>query len=330
MREISTEEDTWLKSICKKAAALLLAAALCAALLSGCAAWTPEADDGRLRIVTTIFPPCDFAANIVAQLAVVDQLLPPGAESHSYEPTPRDILAIQDCDLFIYTGGENDVWVEDILGSMGEDAPETLTLMACVDLLDEEAPEGAADRGHAHEPGEHEVDEHVWTSPKNAVKIVSALCERLCALDPDNASPYRANTEIYLDKLYELDAQLVDIVANAARTEIVVGDRFPFRYLAEDYGLTAYAAFPACGHETEPSAATIAFLCDKIEEDGLPVVFYIEFSNHLVADAVAETTGARTLLLHSCHNISRAERDAGADYISLMRQNAENLKEALS
>lgn len=317
-----------MKSICKNAAALLLLAVLCLGPLVGCAGELPANNDGRLRIVTTIFPPCDFAENIVAQLAEVTQLLPPGAESHSYEPTPQDILAIQNCDLFVYVGGENDTWVEEILDSMGENAPETLTLLECVDVLEEETPEGA--QAHEHEGAEHEVDEHVWTSPKNAAKIVSALCERLCGLDPDNASPYRANTDVYLEKLYELDALLVDIVANAARTEIVVGDRFPFRYLAEDYGLTAYAAFPACGHETEPSAATIAFLCDKIEKDGVPVVFYIEFSNHLVADAVAEATGAETLLLHSCHNVSQAERDAGADYLSLMRQNAENLKEALS
>ncbi len=315
-----------MKSICKRSVALCAIAALLTLLFFGCAHAVPEQEDGRLRIVTTIFPPYDFAQHLVAQLAAVTQLLPPGAESHGYEPSPQDILTIQRCDLLIYTGGENDFWIEEILASMGEDAPETLTLTECVDLLEEQAAAGGEESAHHA----HELDEHVWTSPKNAARIVEAICARLCTLDPANASPYRANAEVYLEKLYELDAVFVDLVDNAARTEFVVGDRFPFRYLAEAYGLTAYAAFPACGGETEPSAAGIAQLCDKIEAEKIPVVFYIEASNHLVADAIAEATGAKTLRLHSCHNLTKEERERGEDYLSLMWQNAENLKEALS
>lgn len=290
---------------------------------------------GELSVIATIFPPYDFTRNIAGDSAVVKQLLPAGAESHTYEPSPRDIIAIQNCDLFIYVGGESDVWIEDILEAMGEDAPETLSLLSCVQTVEEEIKEGMQAEEHGHDEQDRaevhaaEPDEHVWTSPKNAVLITEKIAERLAELDEKNAGEYNKNAIAYIEELRALDADFKELTDNAVRKTIVVGDRFPFIYMARDYGLDYFAAFPGCSSEGEAGASTVRFLTDKVESEKLPVVLYIEFSTHKVADAIASETGAKTLLLHSCHNVSSEEQKAGATYLSLMRQNLETLKTAL-
>ena len=173
------------------------------------------------------------------------------------------------------------------------------------------------------------MDEHVWTSPKNAIAIARAIADRLAALDPVNARAYCANAEAYTAALMSLDAQFTEFFGTVSNKTLIVGDRFPLRYFADAYGLTYYAAFPGCSTETEPSAATIAFLMDKVTTEKVSTVFYIEFSNHLVADGIAEHTGAKTALIHSCHNVSRAELESGATYLSLMNANLETLKGAM-
>lgn len=286
-------------------------------------------DEDKLSVVCTIFPQYDFAEIIGGQYVEVSQLLPSGAESHSYEPTPKDIVEIQQAELFIYVGGENDHWAEDILSSMGEDAPRTLTLMSCVSALEEVVVEGMQlEHEHEHED-EAEYDEHVWTDPNNAILIVRAIQRELSALDEAHSEEFERNAAAYVQKLVRLNEEFKDMVQNAARNIIIVGDRFPFRYLAQAYGLEYYAAFLGCSSDVELSARTIAFLTDKVKEQNIPVVFYIEFSDRKVADAIVETSGAKTLLLHSCHNISREERQNGVSYLSLMEQNLENLREAL-
>lgn len=302
-------------------------------LLLSASACSKTEQDGGLSVVCTIFPPYDFAKNVGGGHINLSQLLPAGAESHSYEPTPMDITTIAACDLFIYVGGENDFWVEDILSSFGEDAPKTLTLLSCVEVKEELVTEGMETEEHEHEEHEHgeevEYDDHVWTDPANAVKIVRRIQEELPELDPDNAGDYLASAAAYIEKLNQLDSDYKQLMTEAVRTTIVVGDRFPFRYMADAYGIEYFAAFPGCSSETEPSARTLAFLIDKVREESLPVVFYIEFSNHLVADEIAAETGAKTLLLHSCHNLSAAEQAEGKDYLSLMESNLEALREAL-
>lgn len=311
---------------------LLLSVLLCAVLF-GCGNSGTERD-GRLQIVTTSFPPYDFARQVGGENVQVTMLLPPGAESHSYEPTPQDILKIKNCDVFIYTGGESDSWIDEILESIGSDKTEVLSMMDYVEPLKEETVEGMEgthEEGEDHSlHGKEEYDEHVWTSPRNAIRIVQAVCEALTELDADNAKSYDENTDAYIQKLNELDQTYRDIAEGGARKCIVFGERFPFRYLADAYGLTYYAAFPGCSEETEPSAATIAFLIRKIQEEQIPVVFYIEFSNQKVADTICSATGAQKLLLHSCHNITAEEFASGITYLDLMRQNAENLKTALT
>jgi len=308
-----------------------------------------ETGKGRLRVITTIFPQYDFSREIGADKLNLSMLLPPGSESHSFEPSPQDIIDIGECDVFIYVGGESESWVDTILESVDTSHMTILSLMDMVDTVEEEIVEGMEhehDEDHAHEQDhthtedeehareedeqeEAEYDEHVWTSPVNAMKITQQITKAFAERDPQNADFYEENAENYIKELENLDAQFREIVDGASRKTLVFGDRFPFRYFADEYGLTYYAAFPGCSTETEPSAQTVAFLIDMIKEQDIPAVFHIEFSNERMADTISESTGCEKLLLHSCHNVSRDDINGGVNYLDLMRQNAINLKEAL-
>ena len=306
--------------------------ALCALLLlTACGPELPPEDSDRLQIVAAVFPAYDFARAAAGELADVTLLLPPGAESHSYEPTPADILRVQRCDLFIYLGGESDAWVDAILSAI-EPEGEVLRMVDCVDLLEEETAEGMQG-GHDHgEDHDHlgevlSMDEHVWTAPRNAAAVTRIIGERLAALDPVHAGEYIGGAGDYARELEELDRDFAAFFAGLPDRTIVFGDRFPLLYFARAYDLDYYAAFPGCGTQTEPSAATVAFLTEKVREEGLSTVWYIEFSNHLVADGIAEAAGVGTARFHTCHNVSRAELEAGETYLSLMRANLEALRE---
>lgn len=328
----------------KKHISVILTAVLAAVCLSACgqSGKTEDAGASELSVVATIFPPYDFTRQIAGDDADVIMLLSPGAESHSYEPTPQDIRTIQSCDLFIYTGGESDVWVEDILSSMGDQMPETLRLVDCVPTVTEEIVEGM-EHGHEehedhgdhedleeHEDHEEETDEHVWTTPQNAIKIVENITSRLCEMDPDNAGSYEKNSAGYIEQLEMLDASFREVVGQAERRTILFGDRFPFRYFADEYGLDYYAAFPGCSDETEASAATVAFLINKVNEEQIPVIFTIERSNGKLADSICEATGAEKRILYSCHNVTGNQLDSGATYLSMMMENVESLRAALN
>ncbi|MDR2798232.1 MAG: zinc ABC transporter substrate-binding protein [Treponema sp.] len=469
-------------------------------------------EEGKLQVVTTIFPPYDFVREIAGDKVSLTMLLPPGAESHSFEPTPRDIITVQNCDVFIYGGGESDTWVDGILESMDTSRMSIISLMECVDVVEEEIVEGMQeeeeeghDHGHGGEdfedaevkdrslaewagewqstyplllnrtldpvlkhkaaedekqtvedfrryydaayktdaekviidresityytkgvsnrvrytykgfkillnrsgakrvrylfeaegnpgsapryvqfsdhlikPGEgieyfhlyqgnvsnealfeewdhwptyylaaftgeeivqeltghdHEAeaeyDEHVWTAPRNVKLIVQKISEVLKQRDGANRAVYESTTRAYLAKLTELDHAFQQVIDGAKRKTLIFGDRFPFRYFADAYGLQYFAAFPGCSTETEASAATIAFLINKIRAERLPVVFHIELSNEKIADILCEETGAKKLLLHAVHNVSKRDFDNGASYYGLMTQNIRNLQEAL-
>jgi len=310
----------------KITAVMAVALSVC---LFGCASPSIQTKSDRLQVISTIFPSYDFARQVCGDAADVTMLLPPGAESHTYEPTAQDIIRIQDCDLFIYTGGESDTWVDDILSSMDKPV-KTVRMMDCVDAVEEEITEGMqAEANEAGEPEEPEYDEHVWTSPKNAVLIVQGIRDALCEVSPANADPFKNNADRYVSELDQLDADFTSFFAGVKNKTMLFGDRFPLRYFADAYGLKYYAAFPGCSTDTEPSAATVAFLTDKAKEENLSTIFYIEFSNHLIADSIAEAAGARTALFHACHNVSKEDMEAGATYLSLMRQNLETLKGAM-
>ena len=277
----------------------------------------------RLQVVTTDFPCYDFARQVTNGLCEVSMLLKPGAEAHAYEPTPADIIAIRDADLFIYIGGESDVWVEEILsGFDGDEGPVCLKLIDCVDdLLAEENEEGAEEIGY---------DEHIWTSPGNAIRMVSAVGESLAALDSDHEPQYRAAADRYIAEIGEIDAFVKETVESAARREIIFADRFPFAYFTAAYGLKAYAALPSCSGETEASAQTIMDLIRRVREDGIPAVFTIEMSTQAIARTISEETGAEILTMQSMQTITQDDFDAGKTYVSMMRENAEALEKGLN
>jgi len=309
---------------------LLLA---CIILLTDCTKTKNKAEDGKLAIIATIFPPYDFIREIAGDNVNVRMLLSPGSESHSFEPTPKDVAEIQNCDVFIYAGGESDAWVNKILSSLDTSKMTIITLVTCVKAVKEEIVEGMqddAEEEHNHGKDKNpEYDEHVWTSPKNAKLIVQKISDTLCKNDSANAGLYKKNTAAYLAKLDELDSKFQDTVNKAVRKTIVFGDRFPFRYFADAYKLRYFAAFPGCSTETEASAATVKFLIDKIKAEKIPVIFHAELSNQKMANAISEATGAKVRLLHAAHNISKDDFKKGLSYLDIMNRNVSALKEAL-
>lgn len=333
MREKRIEDKARARLFCARLMAVILAAGIAAAAVTGCGVKQEEPDDGKLKIVTTIFPQYDFVRAITGGTGAVNvrMLLSPGEEVHSYEPTPLDIKEIQNCDLFIYVGAENDVWVDRILENMGDKRPETLRLVDLTETVAEESVEGMMEeKGHDHEESrEEEADEHVWTSPAKAAEITEAIAQKMAELDPANADDYLANAQDYEAKILDLDAQFRQIAENAERKILVFGDRFPIRYFAEGYGLDYFAAFSGCSSESEPSASTLAFLIDKVREEEIPVVFSIEFSNGNIARAICESTGAVQRTYNSCHNVTKEQMENGATYVSLMSENLETIREAL-
>ncbi len=326
--------------------------------LAGCSlfARTPAAGipEDKISIVATIFPQYDFARAIVGDKADLAMLVSPGAEIHSYDPSPADIIKIKDSDVFIYVGGESEVWVDTILSSMDTSGMKLVRLMDSITPVEEEIVEGMQEDEHEHgsegkeehegeghedeekheDEKDHEedpeYDEHIWTSPKNAVLMINAIAEAICGADPDNAAAYRQNAAVYVEDIEKLDKEIREIVDAAGKKLVVFGDRFPFRYFTDEFGLEYRAAFNGCSTESEASAATIAHLIKTVKENGLSHVFYIELSNQNIARSISEQTGAETLLLHSCQTVSRDEFEAGATYLSIMEQNAQNLRKGLN
>lgn len=316
----------------KKFFSLLLSVMLLAALLSSCSD-TQKQNDGKLNVVSTVFPSYDFSRQIGEDKINLTLLIPPGGESHTYEPTPSDIIKIKNADVFLYTGGENDTWVKNVLDDVGSEHTAVVAMMDCVETVEEEHVEGMQVYEHEHEHGEdeeHEKDEHVWTSPINAIKISRVIAETFAEKDKENAEFYKNNFLEYEKELKQLDSDIRNVVDNAQRHTLIFGDRFPLRYFADEYGLEYFAAFPGCSAESEPSAKTVSFLIDKVRQEKIGVVFYLEFSNGKCAQTIAEESGAKTLLFHSCHNVTQDEMKRGETYISLMRKNLENLKIALN
>lgn len=300
----------------------LIAALLCLCLmLCGCTA-QPEKphDETKLQIVCTSFPAYDFAREIAGDRAELTLLIKPGSEVHSYEPTPKDMIRIQESDLFICNGGESEQWAKTLI------TPElnTIYMMDCVDTVEE-----SADGIYNAEDGEPELDEHVWTSPLNAIKISEEICNALCKLDTDNAEAYKTNFAAYKAQLMALDREFRQVIKNSGKHTLVFADRFPMRYFALEYGLDCYAAFPGCSSETEPSAKTVAYLIDRVREDKIPAVLYMEFSNQKMADVICEDTGCKKLPFYSAHSVSAEQFEQGVSYLDLMRINLNSLKEAL-
>jgi len=288
-------------------------------------AFLPAVAEGRLKVVAANFPCFDFARQVAGERGEVSLLIKPGVEVHGYEPTPADIVAIGQADLFVYIGGEGDAWADNILsGFDGADAPVALRMMDAVTPLEEEG-------GEAHDAHDApEYDEHIWTSPKNAMAMMRALADALCGLDAGNADAYRAAAEDYIAQIAELDAAFREVVANGKRRELVFADRFPFLYFTREYGLDYLAAFPSCTADSEPTPRILMELIRRVAEDRIPAVYAIEMSTQAVARTVAEETGAEILTLHSMQTVTQDEFDAGETYVSLMTRNLEAVRKGLN
>lgn len=315
----------------------IFAAVVCMAALGACAKKTStgntsESKNGKINVIASIYPEYDFLRQIGGDYINLSMLLTPGAESHSFEPTPKDMKEVINSDMFVYVGGDSDSWVESILDSVDKNKTKVVTLMDCVTTVEEEIVDGMTPEEEEEESKEEEpeYDEHVWTSPKNAILICRKLCSTLCKIDKEHEKQYKKNTDEYISQLEKLDGELKAVVDNGKRKEIIVADRFPFRYFADEFGLEYYAAFPGCSTDTEANASTIAFLQDKVKKDNIPVVFHIELSNEKICDAICEQTGAKSELLNAVHNVTKKDFEAGCTYIDLMEHNVEALKEALN
>ncbi len=268
----------------------------------------------RFSIVATSFPAYDFARAVAGDAANVKMLIPPGVEIHDFEPTPQDIIDIEESDLFIYNGGESDEWVEGVVKNTK--TGETFKMMDHADLLLEDGEDD-------------EYDEHVWTSLKNAIKIINAIKDKLIDLYPENQKVFEENAKDYTDKLSALDSEYAEIVQNSNNDTLVFGDRFPLLYFVNDYGLDYLAAFPGCSEETEPSSETVATLIKKIKNDNIPVVFKLKMSGGSIAETIARETGAKILEFDAAHTISPDDFANNRTYLDIMKKNLEPLKEAL-
>ena len=333
---------------------LALAVMFLFCLLSGCgrAESGEEPGDGeggrKLKVAATLFPYYDFVRQVAGDQVELSLVIPAGMDSHSFEPTPKDIRIMQEADVIIANGGAMEHWVDQVVDSFDREDQTVVIMMDHVDAVEEEIVEGMehSDEGHGHvhvhEDGEEdghleedesqyeiEYDEHIWTSPVNAMRMVDVIAETLTERDPDHGAMYQAGAAAYLEELERLDKEFREVRDSAVHDMIVMGDKFPLRYFADTYGLRYRAAFSGCSSDTEPSARTIAYLIDKVKEEGLPVIYYLELSSHRVAEIISEETGAKPLLFHSCHNVTRKQFDEGVTYLQLMRQNVENLRYGL-
>lgn len=313
------------KTIIKTSLAVLLFCAVCVVVFLLA---KPQTQTDQLKIVSTIFPGYDFARAIAGDNADITMLIYPGSEIHSFEPSPQDIINIQNSDVFIYVGGESEAWVEKIIANLDTNRTKIVRMMDAVDLVKEELVEGMEPE-HEDED-EVEYDEHVWTSPLNAIKIVESIRDALVNADPQNANFYQTAAADYTKQLTQLDSDIRATLSDTTHHTLIFGDRFPLRYFVEEYDLQYYAAFPGCSDQTEASTATLAFLINKIKSENIKYIFTIELSNQAVARTIATETGAEILEFHSLHNISKSDFDSGKTYLQIMHQNLTNLKRALN
>ncbi len=320
----------------KKILALLLALWIPAAVLSGCAPQDDSAASNKLNIVTTIFPAYDWVREILGDetdRAEITTLLDSGVDLHSYQPTVDDIVKISECDLFLYVGGESDGWVDDALKNAPNKDRKVIRLL---DVLGdsakaEETVAGMQEEEHDHEE-EAEYDEHIWLSLKNAQMLVAAISKALQESDPARKDTYAANAAAYVEKLSALDGEYRAAVDSGKYKTLLFGDRFPFRYLADDYGLDYYAAFPGCSAETEASFETVSFLAGKMDALGLPCVLTIEGTQHKIAETVVQNTAQKNqqiLTMDSMQAVTANDAASGVSYLSIMEKNLSVLKKAL-
>ncbi len=295
---------------------LLLAILLSFSTLYSCTEKEQQKDG--IKIVATLFPQYDIARNIAGDKAEIELLLPPGADSHSFDPSMQDIMRMSNADLFIYTGSQMELWSE----PFAKNVPDTCTVVDVSQNIGLCGVDG-------HDSHEHiNVDPHIWTSPVNVMEMAHTVYYALCKVDPDNTDYYKTNTEKYIKKLEELDRE-IRAVANDNSKKLYFGGEFAFLYFVNEYGFSYSSLYDSCSSHSEPSAKKIAEMINEMKENDASVIFYPELSSAKAAKSVSQETGAKLLLLHSCHNLTEEEIASGEDYISLMYKNLSNIKEAL-
>ena len=322
--------------------------------------------DHKISVVATVFPYYDFARAIGGDYLDVTLLLPPGRDSHSFEPTAQDLLTLQSADVFLYNGGEMETWVEEVLDAVPRDKGITFQGIETVNLLEEAHTKSMKTIGHSHdhdhddhdhddaeeethddhdhddaeeethddhdhdESDHHdEYDEHIWTSLENAQILVSAIEEVLCEADPAHATAFHENAADYREQIAQVQSEIQEIVDSARVKKILFADRFPFLYFTEEFGLDYDAAFAGCAGDTEPSARVIASLIEEVQKEDIKAIYHVEMGNTKTAEMIQEITGVEILELHSCHTVTSEQLKEGVTYVDLMRQNAENLKKGL-
>lgn len=300
----------------------------------------------KYSVVSTSFPGYDFARAVTKNTNISTKMLvKPGAETHTYEPTPQDIIDIKNADMFIYVGGDSDTWVKKILKDVDTKKTHVVKLVDLVSTVEEEIVEGMEDEDehdhehdhdhshshehdhdhdHKHDHDEEEegpeIDEHVWTSPKKAMEIVKKIAEVASEIDVAEKNKIDDNAEKYVAEIAQVDKDLHQAI-DGKISEIVVADRFPFRYFADEFGLKYAAAFSGCSEQTEASAKTISFLINKVKQDKVKKIYKIELSNGKIAETVSKDTGAEVLELHSAHNVTADDFSKGVTYVDLMKRN---------
>ena len=282
----------------------------------------------KYLVVSTSFPGYDFARAVTKNTNISTKMLvKPGAETHTYEPTPQDIIDIKNADMFIYVGGDSDTWVEKILKDVDTKKTHVVKLVDLVSTVNEEIVEGMEDEDehdHEHDHDEEEegpeIDEHVWTSPKKAMEIVKKIAKEASEIDAAEKNKIDDNAEKYVAEIAQVDKDLHQAI-DGKISEIVVADRFPFRYFADEFGLKYAAAFSGCSEQTEASAKTISFLINKVKQDKVKKIYKIELSNGKIAETVSKDTGAEVLELHSAHNVTAEDFSKGVTYVDLMKRN---------
>ena len=358
------QEGAYMKLV-KKIVDLALISVLMVSMV-GCNTTTNTKENKKntkLTIMTTLFPYYDFARAVIGDVKDIDLelLVSPGQDDHSFEPTPKDVVAINKADLFIYNGGSIENWVEEVLKSLDNKNQTAMRMMDYIDdhkLLTEEESEGvfavnehdhdehshseeehnhSEDNEANHDEDEHsedehseEYDEHIWTSPVQAALLVQAISDEICKLVPEHKAEFQNNTKAYIKKIEKIDKEFREVVAGAKHKEIIFADKFPLKYFAKEYGLKYCAAFAGCSGDTEPSAKTVAFLIDKVKAADVKGIFYLELSSTAMADTICDDTGTKKYQFNSCHNVTFNQFKNGVTYVSLMEENVKVLKKALN
>lgn len=291
-----------------------------------------EKETDKIVIVATLFPQYDFAKQIGGDKVEVSLLLTPGTETHTYEPTPQDIVKINNADLYLYTGKYMEPWSDRIAKAVDSDT-KIVDVSANVNLIESEHENHEEHEAHdeeiRHENHNHGYDPHIWLDPDRAIVMVNNITDALISVDSENAGYYRANADRYIAEIKNLDSDISEMVKNAESKKIAFGGTFAYAYFVNKYNLEYVSAYDSCGEDTEPSVTNIKKVIDYMKENDIGVIFYQEMSSGKVADTIAKETGAQKLVFHTIHNATSDEIDRGETYVTIMRKNLENLKIAL-